>query len=79
MNVYHFVTQKVPCKKKTILISFIILLAKYFIFKCKYESIHPTIEHFNAYLKQTINIEKTIASMRDKLDKFYSKWNDFIQ
>ncbi len=74
-----FCNAKVPCKKKTVIISFIILLAKYFILKCKSETTIPTIVHFNAYLKRTINIEKTIASMRDKLDKFHSKWNDYIQ
>lgn len=74
-----FCNVKVTCNKKHILINFIILLAKYFIFKCKCNTTQPAIHNFHTYLNQTIKIEETIASIRNKLDFFHSKWDDFIQ
>lgn len=65
-------------QQKAILVNFIILLAKYFIFKCKCNIILPTINSFNSYLRKTIKIEETIAFMKNKMDIFNLKWNDFI-
>ncbi len=70
---------KVDCKNKTMIISFIILLSKYFIYKCKYDETQPSIGRFNTYMKQIIKIEETIATIKNKLDTFHSKWSDFIE
>ncbi len=65
-------------KQKDAVVSFIILLAKYFIFKCKYNEVIPSLGAFNIYLKQTIKLEEIIAIMKNKLELFNAKWNDYI-
>lgn len=64
--------------KEEIVINFIILLAKYFIFKCKCNSTAPSFNMFNIYLNQTIKIEETIATIKDKMEMFDNKWKYFL-
>ncbi len=45
--------------------NFIILLAKYFIFKCKYEKRDIMFESFINYLKNRIEIEQEIATNKN--------------
>ncbi len=59
--------------------NFIILLSKYFIFKCRCNGIIPTCEAYKQYQKRTIKIEETIAIMKNKLDEFNRKWNDYLE
>lgn len=72
-----FCNTNIVSKQKAILASFIILLAKYFIFKCKCNATIPTLDAFNLYLKATKKIEETIATMKNKLDVYNLKWNDY--
>ena len=58
-------------------INFIILLAKYFIFKCKYEGSSPNGVVFKQYLMRYLNIEKTIAKIKDKSESHERKWRYF--
>ncbi len=75
-----FCTTKKKPKQKSVLTSFItcIMLAKYFIFKCKYNETLPTIEQFKLYLRKTIKIEETIAHLRNNIQGFNSKWNGYL-
>ena len=57
--------------------NFIILLAKYFIFKSKCQKLPLSLIHFKSYLKQRLKVEKQIHLMKDKLTQFERKWNNF--
>lgn len=59
-------------------INYIILLAKYFIFKCKCEKNIPTGVQFVAYFKHKIKIEETIALFKNKQNTFNVKWRPFL-
>ncbi len=57
--------------------NFIIILAKYFIFKCKYENREIAFHTFINYLKYRINIEELIATKKDKREQHNIKWGLF--
>jgi len=56
----------------------IILLAKYYIYNCKLNIIHPSLRVFIAKVKATCQIEQKIAANSNKLVKHYKKWNKFL-
>ena len=56
------------------LLNFIIIYAKYFIFKNKYSNSIPLFAHFKNYLKYIEKVEKAIASAKDKLTLHNEKW-----
>ena len=56
-------------------VNFIIILAKYYIFKCKLEKINPIFAAFKRYIQARKNIEKHIAQMKNKLHVFNTKWD----
>ena len=58
-------------------INFILMTAKYFIFKCKCLKETPNINYFRNYLKEKIRVEKHIAQRKGKLDIHNAKWNKF--
>lgn len=55
-------------------INFMILLAKYFIFKSKCEGKIPSCAMFVQYLCIRLNLEKTIATMKKKINTFNRRW-----
>ena len=57
--------------------NFIILSAKYFIFKKKCLNELPIANNFISYLKKQIEIEKLIAFNKDKLEMHEAKWRSF--
>ena len=59
-------------------INFIVLLGKYFIFKCKYQRCPPIFQRFLEYFKYKIKIEEIIASWKGKTEKHTQKWNNFV-
>lgn len=63
----------------TLATNFIIMLAKYFIFKMKLKNIIPHIEQFKNYLNQRITTETEIAIFKNKLDKHNLKWLKFMR
>ncbi len=63
--------------RKATQFNFIIILAKYFIFKCKYEKRDILFESFINYLKHRICIEEEIALIKDKLEQHAIKWGGF--
>ena len=59
-------------------VNHIILLAKYYIYNCKLNVIHPSLKVFIAKVKATCQIEQKIAATNNKLEKHYKKWNKFL-
>ena len=55
-------------------INHLILLAKFFIYRCKLDKIIPSFEVFKAKLKATRDLELFIARKNNSLLKHYSKW-----
>ena len=66
-------------KKENKIVNFILFLAKYFIFRSKYEKIIPNIDQFIQYLYKRQDIEKIIASKKDKLTVHTNKWSKLIE
>ena len=60
------------------ILNHIILLAKYYIYKCKLNIIHPSLKVFLAKVKATCQTEQKIAASGNKLVKHYKKWNKFL-
>ena len=52
----------------------ILLRAKFFIYKCRMNSIRPSIQHFNNELKYIYKVDKHIHRLEMNEDKFYRKW-----
>ena len=61
------------------LINFVILRAKYFIFKSKYMKTIPNKLSFKNFFNTRMEIEKCIALENDKLEQHNLKWRTFIQ
>ena len=59
--------------------NYIIILAKYYIFRCKYATEIPNFNAFKMYLFRKINIEKHIAQSKDKLHIHNIKWEPFLE
>jgi len=59
-------------------INFIILLAKYFIFKCKQEKTIPLEEAFVSFFNTRIKLEELIATTQNKLHIFNTRWAHFM-
>ena len=56
----------------------IILLAKFFIYRCKLDKINPSLAVFKAKLKAIYKLETFIARKNDALLKHFSQWSSFI-
>ena len=54
-------------------VNHIILLAKYYIYNCKLNVIHPSLKVFIAKLKATCQIEQKIAATNSKQESHYKK------
>ena len=59
-------------------VNHIILLAKYYIYNCKLNVIHPSLKVLIAKVKATCQIEQKIAATSNKLEKHFKKWNKFL-
>ena len=59
-------------------VNHIILLAKYYIYNCKLNVIHPSLKVFIAKLKAACQIEQKIAATNNKLERHYKKWKKFL-
>ena len=59
-------------------VNHIILLAKYYIYNCKLNVIHPSLKVLIAKVKATCQIEQKIAATNNKLEKHFKKWNKFL-
>ena len=61
-----------------IVINYMLLLAKFFIYRSKLDNTKPSLEVFKAKLKATLNIEFVIAKRNGQLAQHYKKWESFI-
>ena len=55
--------------------NFVILNAKYYIYKCKWDESKPNYNVFIKILKTCKDTEKMIALKNNRVDKWNSKWN----
>ena len=56
------------------LITHIVVLAKYVIYKARRNERHPNVAHFQSCLKIDIETERYIAQTRNTLENFNEKW-----
>ena len=61
-----------------LLVNHVILLAKIFIYKCKYSNVNPSLIVFKAKLKATYQSELFIAKRNGRLLIHYKKWNPLV-
>jgi len=63
-------------KYKTVSINFILLLAKYVIFKCKNRKVTPCMFQFeiSTCISERRGLEEIIALYRNKTDQYIEKW-----
>ena len=59
-------------------INHILLLAKFYIYRCKLDKINLSIDVFIAKVRATYNLELFMAKKNDALLKHYTKWELFI-
>ena len=64
--------------RKQHVLNFIIISAKYFIFKSKYTKTIPSFQEYKVFLYRRIEIEKCIALDKDKLEQHRLKWRVFF-
>jgi len=69
---------KFELEKDFLLVNHILLLAKYFIFKCKLLKVIPSLLVFKAKLKATYKLELYIAKEKGILLNHYIKWDSFL-
>ena len=58
-----------------VLLSYIITVAKYYIYKCKFYKKTLSLKGFEAFLKLKFLNEMYIAKVNNRLDKFLGKWS----
>jgi len=69
---------KFNVNKDFMIISRILLLAKFFIYRCKLAKKKPSLDVFKAKLKATYKLEPYVARKNDVLSRHYVKWDAFI-
>ena len=69
---------KFDLEKNFLLVNHILLLAKYFIYKCKLSKVIPSLLVFKAKLKATYKVELYIAKEKGILLNYYKKWDNFL-
>ena len=58
-----------------IILNHLILIAKFYIYKCKWNSKNPSIRVYKAKIGEIYQVEKNIAAKRNKLAKHFQKWD----
>ena len=69
---------KAKDQNKEMLLNFIIISAKYYIFKNKCIKTIPNIVGYKVFLNKRIEIEKCLAFEKDKLELHRQKWSPLI-
>ena len=54
------------------------LIAKYCIYKCKLNSVNPSLRVYKTKIQDVYQVEKKIAAKRNKLTKQFQKWEKFL-
>ena len=65
-------------EKDDILVSHCLLLARYYIYCCKFKNISPSIREYAQQLKYNLEIEKQISIVTDSQNKFQQKWDKIL-
>lgn len=60
--------------KTDVVIDFILLIAKFFIWKCRFQNVHPVLDNFVHLLKYRYKIERTAACCRGTIVDFEKAW-----
>jgi len=61
-----------------LILNHLLLIAKYFIYKCKLNKTKPTLRVFFEKIKLVYHIERKIAKRNDRLHRHYRKWEKII-
>ena len=61
-----------------IILNHLILMATFYIYKCKLNSTNPSLKVFIAKTKAVYQIERQITTKHDKLLKHYEKWKKIL-
>ena len=69
---------KFDLEKDFLLVNHILLLGKYFIYKCKLSQVIPSLLVFKAKLKATYKVELYIAKEKGILLNHHKKWDKFL-
>ena len=62
----------------SIILNHLILIAKFFIYKCKLSNSKPSLNVFLAKIKIVYDMERQIAAKNNKLTKHYNKWEKLL-
>ena len=60
------------------ILNHLVLAAKLYIYKCKLNNVNPSLQVYKAKIKGVYQIEKGIATSRDKLKKHFRKWDKLL-
>ena len=60
------------------ILNHVILAAKLYICKCKLKIVYPSLRVYKAKMKSIYQVEKAIASRRNKLQKHFKKWEKLL-
>ena len=61
-----------------IILNHLILIAKFYIYKCKLNSKNPSIRVHKAMIGEIYQVEKKIAAKRNKLAEHFQKWDKLL-
>ena len=61
-----------------ILVNYLLLLAKYYIYRTKFFSNQISIENYLVYVRRKFQNEKYIAKLHNKQDAFVAKWSALL-
>ena len=65
-------------RKDDIFVSHCFLLARYYIYCCKFKNKSPSIGEYAQQLKYNLEIEKQISIVTDLQKKFQQKWDKIL-
>ena len=60
--------------KTDVCFDYILLKAKFFVYKCRMNKMKPNIQHFINELKQIYKVDKYVHSMEMRVEEFNKKW-----
>ena len=75
---FRYSVREFDLNNNFLLVNHVILLAKVFIYQCKYCNVTPSLIVFKAKLKATYRLELFIAKRNGRLLNHYKKWNPLV-
>ena len=61
-----------------ILLNHLILTAKFYIYKCKLNTVNPSLRVYKAKIRDVYQVEKMIATKQNKLTRHFQKWEKLL-